>query len=316
MMLVASSQGTVVSNEINDQAKKFFASPDRVQAQLFLNTRLEEEGIECTVSTALTTLFTYGNLIWTSTVTPSGLSSMVISSKDLFANETLLEGMVLDLSTKHEISKTALTKLTKTQILLPKDIDSMMERLSAIFTLSRLFFGVASLLVINLQNFVRECYKQNLLLKTAHHLDDEFIAKFMYSIDDRINKWLHECIRAKTVMDTSDELIRFTTLLTDIKLNRFVCFLPGNIKKLSKRNAAKDDTQDDRANKKHKGEIQCRNDNIVAEWKLKPNESWNKTFKSKSKEGPKLSSGNHPCLKFHVKGICYNVMVLQYFIYI
>jgi hypothetical protein len=88
MMIIASSQGSMVSNEINDEAKKFFASPDRAQAQLFLNTRLEEEGIECTVSTAMTTLFTYGNLIWTSTVTPSGLLSMVISSKDLFPNES------------------------------------------------------------------------------------------------------------------------------------------------------------------------------------------------------------------------------------
>ena len=239
-----------MSNEINDEAKKFFSFPDRVQAQLFLNTILEEEGIECTVCTALTTLFTHGNLIWTSTVTSSGLSSMVIPSKDLFLNNSLLEGIVLHLSTKHEISKTALTKLTRTQILLPKDINSMMERLSAVSTPSKLFFGPASLLVINLQIFVRECYKQKLLLKIAHHLNDEFIAKFMYSIDDCINKWLHECVIAKTVMDTSNELIDFKTLLTDIKLNRIVCFLPGNIKKLSKRIVTKDDAHDNRENKK------------------------------------------------------------------
>ena len=252
MMLVAASQGTVVATDINENAKKFFATPDRVQAQLFLNTLLEKDGIECTISTALTTLFSYGNFLWTSTVTPSGLSSMVISSKDLFANESLLEGMVLDLSTKHEISKTALTKLTKTHILLPTDIDSMLERFSAVFTLAKLFFGTTSILVINLQIFIRQCYKEKLLLKTAHHLDEEFIAKFMYSIDDRINKWMHECVRATTVQETSGTLVEFLAILTDIKLNRFICFLPGNIKNLSKRNATLDDLIDDRGKKKKK----------------------------------------------------------------
>ena len=61
---------------------------------------------------------------------------MVISLKDIFENETLLEGMVLDLSTKHKISKQDLNKLTKTQNLLPKVIDAMLDRLCATFTLA------------------------------------------------------------------------------------------------------------------------------------------------------------------------------------
>ena len=35
------------------------------------------------------------------------------------------------------------------------------------------------------------------------------------------------------------------------------------------------------------------------------NENWNQVFQSKSKEGPKLSCGTYPCLKWHVKGVCY-----------
>jgi len=47
---------------------------------------------------------------------------MVISSKEIFDNEALYDGMVLDLSTKHEITKSALNKLTRTKVLFPKDI--------------------------------------------------------------------------------------------------------------------------------------------------------------------------------------------------
>ena len=164
MLLVDSSRGNIVQQEINDEAKKFHSSPDRVQAQLMLNTILEEQGIECCISSALTNLFTYGNLLWSSPITPSGLSTMVISSKDIFANETLLEGMVLDLSTKHEISKQALNKLTKTQILIPNDVDGMLERVYAVFTLPKLFFGETSLLVSNLKTFVTQCMKRKLTL--------------------------------------------------------------------------------------------------------------------------------------------------------
>ena len=235
MMLVASSQGTVVPNEINDEANIFLSSPDRVQAQLFLNAKLESESIECNVSSALTTLFTYGNLLWTSPITPAGLSCMVISSRDIFRNETLYEGMVLELSTKHEISKQALQQLTKTKVLFPQDIEGMMERVYALVILSKLFFGDQSLLVQNLQVFSLQCQKKKLLLKTAKHLDDQFIATFLFSIDDRINKWLNECQKAKNISDTSLELINFSMMLSDIQLNRFICFLPNNIKKLTKK---------------------------------------------------------------------------------
>ena len=128
---------------------------------------------------------------------------MVISSRDIFGNETLYQAMVLDLSTKHEISKQAVHKLTKTKILFPQDIEGMMERVNALFILCKLFFGDQSLLVQNLQVFSLQCQKKKLLLKTAKHLDDQFIAKFLYSIDDRVNKWLNECQRAKIVSDTS-----------------------------------------------------------------------------------------------------------------
>jgi len=40
MMLIASSIGNVVPTEINEEAHKFFSSPDRVQSQLFLNSKL------------------------------------------------------------------------------------------------------------------------------------------------------------------------------------------------------------------------------------------------------------------------------------
>ena len=138
------------------------------------------------------------------------------------------------------------------------------------------------------------------------HLDDEFITKFLYCIDDRINEWLHECMRAKTVEETSLDLINFSSIITDIQLNKFVIFLPNSIKRLSKRPMENQRNENEREDKRVRQNNQIKNDNLSKDWALKQGESWNKIFKGKIKEGPMLECGTYPCLKYQVKGICYD----------
>ena len=244
---------------------------------------------------------------------------MVISSSEIFGNETLYEGLVLELSTKHAISKQALHKLTKTKVLFPQDIEGMMERVYALVILSKLFFGDQSLLVQNLQVFSLQCQKKKLLLKTAKHLDDQFIAKFLFSIDNRINKWLNECQKAKIISNTSLELINFSIMISDIQLNRFICYLPNNIKKMTKKENSEDDddivspskrnrsntNSNNNTNSSSSGTQMIINDHMENDLKKKPSENWNKIFKNNIRKGPTISVDTHACLKFHVKGICY-----------
>jgi hypothetical protein len=49
-----------------------------------------------------------------------------------------------------------------------------------------------------------------------------------------------------------------------------------------------------------------RNTEPNKDWKLQPNENWETIFRKKTLEGPDLSLGCKPCLKFHVKTICYD----------
>ena len=49
-----------------------------------------------------------------------------------------------------------------------------------------------------------------------------------------------------------------------------------------------------------------KNEKVIKEWKLRHNEKWDTIFRGKSREGPTLSMGCQPCLKFHVKGMYYN----------
>ena len=49
-----------------------------------------------------------------------------------------------------------------------------------------------------------------------------------------------------------------------------------------------------------------KNDKLVENWKLRGDETWSTVFRHKASEGPQLSIGSKPCLKFHVKGGCFS----------
>ena len=311
MLLIASSQGEATPSDLNKEALDFFSQANVLNAQIFLNSLFDSLQIECAVSPALTTSLMHGSFLWASTLTPSGLASSVISSLDVIRADTLQEGIVLDYSTRHEISSKSLEKLTRTQVLYPATIEASIERLRALHALVKLFFGKLSFPEQGLKKLVNLCLDHKRLLRTKQYLDDMFIPRLLFMVDDRLNQWLDQCCRADLVTDTNLELTHFSSIFSDIQLNKFFCNLPSNILRLQKDlNSNKTDNEDDRKKKRSKTSTphpeQIRNQNQVPCWKLRQSEKWDTVFKNKSRDGPNLSSHCKPCLKYQVKGLCYS----------
>ena len=61
-----------------------------------LNSLLETEGIECSVSAAVATTLLYGSFLWKDSLSPSGFAASVLTSEGVLRSDTLHEGMVLD----------------------------------------------------------------------------------------------------------------------------------------------------------------------------------------------------------------------------
>ena len=93
---------------------------------------LESNRIECSISTTVANLGLQGCLLWLNPLTPSGLATFVISSNDIIFNDSLHERILLDFSTRHEIPKASHSKLTKTQVIYPTPIELMLETVEAI----------------------------------------------------------------------------------------------------------------------------------------------------------------------------------------
>ena len=70
-------------------------------------------------------------------------------------------------------------------------------------------------------------------MKMWQHMDELFIAKFMFTIDDRINEWLTKCMRANSINDTDIDLINFKSITKKIKHKTFHPYVPPNIRKIS-----------------------------------------------------------------------------------
>ena len=252
MLLLASSQGDAIPSELGKEAMEFFSQSTVLNAQIYLNSHLESLKIECSVSSALTTSLMHGSLLWVNSLTPSGLASSVISSLDIIRADVLQEGIVLDYSTKFEMSSKSLDKLTKTQILFPSDIEASIERLRALQALVELFFGTLSFASQGLKKLVHLCTDHKRLLRTKNYLDDMFIPKLHFTVDDRLNQWLDQCCRADLAFDTNLELTNFSSIFYDIQLSKFFCSLPLNILKLHgpNDNQSRLDSQHDRKKKK------------------------------------------------------------------
>ena len=312
MFFVASSRGNVVPTTLNDEANLFFKSSNFSKAQQYLEHYLEAKGIECAIPTAVANLWLQGCFLWLNPLTPSGFATSVISSKDVIFNDSLHEGIMLDFSTKHEISKASLTKLTKTQVIYPTSIELMVERVEAITVFANLFFTEKSYLTKGLDHLLTLCKSNRTLLRTKLYMDKMFIAKFLFSIDDRINKWLSECGKNDIVEKTSMELVDFATIISDLKLNRYYCDLPQSIKTVARNDDELTDsvTPKDKKRKTSGESIQLsrktmKDESINPEWRLKDGESW-QTWRHRVNNAPTLSCSAKPCLKFHVKGTCFD----------
>ena len=172
MLLMASSEKGIVPLELNKEAMAFFKQSSILNAQIFLNSHLEALQIDCTVSPGLTTALLNGSFLWSNSLTPSGLSSSVIVSSDIIRFDTLHEGIVLDYSTKHEMTSHSLEKLTKTQVLFPTSIEASIERFRAIHALIELFFSKGSLPQQGVKKFTNLCIDNKNLLRTKFYLDE------------------------------------------------------------------------------------------------------------------------------------------------
>ena len=305
MILVASSQGEVTAMELNDQALAFFKCTNHLSANVMLNCLLETKQVDCSISTAMTQALMCGCFLWRNAITPSGFAASAIVSEDAIRNDTLHQGMVLDLSTKFEMSSDSLEKLTKTNVVYPSSIEGLIERLKAIRELSIFFFNEFSHASQGLISLTLKFMDNKPLLRARAMVDTEFISKVICCVDDRLYQWLKQCARATYSTQTTTELTNFGDIFLKILTNEFHYRLPQSVRKIINPREDKRERDGGPQKKSKQSADRVTNPSIVDKWKIRQNEQWETVFRHKSVNGPVLSTGCHPCLKYQCKGWCF-----------
>ncbi len=112
-----------------------------------------------------------------------------------------------------------------------------------------------------------------MLFKRKLALDGMFIPKILYSVDDMVNQWLLQFCREESVHNTNLELGSFTSVISRIQLNDFVCNLSVNKCSIvqdsgSPKKREYDHDSGTRGKKTKKEAVMVRNDNVEETWKL------------------------------------------------
>ena len=229
-----------------------------------------------------------------------------METESYLRNDVLREAMVLEASTKFEISDEYVEKLTKTSIQFPTAAEDLIERFKAMRELAAFFFPVESYIAqfyIKLANWNMR-YRRIIDLRVA--MDTKFIAKFLVATDSRVNMYLEECMKAEEPMEVSSRWLNADSICESIEMNAFYFTLPASVKSIvaSDEKSRKRKAEDDKAKEKKSSE-KVVNHNQVQEWKLREGEDYTTVFRHKVKGSPRLSMGCHGCHKFHNKGFCY-----------
>ena len=250
-----------------------------------------------------------GCFLWRNAITPSGFAASAIVSEDCIRNDTLHQGMILDLSTKFEMSSESLEKLTKTNVAYPSTIEGLIERMRAIRELSVFFFNEMSHASQGLTSLTLKLMDNKPLLRARSMVDEEFISKVLCCVDDRLYQWLKQCARSTYAKQTTTELTNFGDIFLKILTNEFHYALPLSVKKLKKQDGNRGRTGSPPPKKPKPtptgGSDRVNNTSLLDAWKVRPNEKWETVFRHKSINGPLLSTGCHPCLKYQCKGWCF-----------
>ena len=187
-------------------------------------------------------------------------------------------------------------------------MEGTIERIKALGVPCKLFFGRCSYPALGLTKIINCCLNNKRLLRASHYADGEFIAKFMCAVNNSLYQWLRQCSNANSVEETTTSLLDYSTLFEDIVMNMFQYILPLAIKRYERPPPPLGGGSDrqEREKKCPKQAEQIKNEAMIEDWKLRPGERWETVFCIKSGEAPQLLMGCKLCLKFWVKGVCYD----------
>ena len=151
------------------------------------------------------------------------------------------------------------------------------------------------------------------MFRTKMRADSSFPTKFLYAVDNKIQRWLGQCTQAMQRDEVNDRLVNFENLVDSVLDGYFNADLPAVFKVPPRTEAiASPPTKRPRLNSHGatggnapptEEERTVINKNQHPDFKMRSKESWRKTFCGVCvDERPMWSENYKMCPRFHIKG--------------
>ena len=210
----------------------------------------------------------------------------------------------------------------KQEVIVPKEYATMVIQFQYFVGAVEIFFGSESILRIELNKLLHKFGAYKKQFRDMIALDEWFPCRFLFAIDRRVQIFLSECKVADSRMDVNDRHLDFTDIIESTLYGSFTMRLPPTFQRTSSDDSGEKRSSNnagaDAGSKKRKtgkaGEEKkeqgkpVKNDSQHEAFKMKPGETWKKTFKKAQVDHRPSWNGvksKQMCIKFHIEGSCF-----------
>jgi len=303
---------------------RFFNNETVGMAQYDLVHQFKElRAPDVTFASGTTNALYIGQFQWSDSSTPSNFTMFAFREQEPNTDSRQEDYMVCHLI-REEGQKKSVDEIKaslKQSVHIRSDVNGLGIQVQLFEKASKIFFGEESVLTDCLNQLHLEIARNKTSFKNEIAVDDFFVAKFMFAIDKRVQRWLKSCERAvNSRNEVNDNILNFDDVIKHVLNGTFTMTLPPTFSKVKMETTEKKDAEskhkggegeEGKGRKKRKSEdgkgTGVANPTQPAEFKLTAGENWKENFSGiLTQDRPAWNDKIRMCARWHIKGDCFD----------
>ncbi len=320
LLLFASAEDAdTVPDDVLDSCKRFINAETEGIADQELNIQFKNLNLhDAAFSIGFTQALYGGKFTWSDQSTPSNFSPFCIFEVEpLLAAEQQNRHFVLHIIQTQGKGRTIdeIKSSSKQEVKAPTSYQEMIQQLHYFAGACEIFFGEFSVATASIKALIGSVDKYKHIFKARESREIEFVSKFFYAVDTRMQTWLEECMTLTSRDQVDDSTLNFSSLVESVRFGNFDMKLPptfckvdpeSNDKKRASKSGNDKADNENKSNKRAKGKQALTNSSPPEDCKLKTGETWAANFANKLDGRVKWDDTCFMCARWLIVGRCFS----------
>lgn len=320
LLLFASAEDADnVPDDILDSCKRFINAESEGNADLELNMQFKNLNLhDAAFLIGFIQALYNGRFLWADRSTPSNFSPFCIFEVEpLLAAEQQNRHFTLHIVLTQGKGRTIeeIKAGSKQEVKAPTSYLEMIQQLNYFSGACNIFFGEFSVATSSIQALINVVEKYKHIFKAREARETEFVSKFLFAVDTRMQLWLEECATLTSRDQVDDSTLNFSALVDSVRFGTFDVKLPPTFfkpepeapeKRPSKQQNEGDATDVNKPSKKPKNRLLIVNSSPPTGCSLNAGETWATHFANKTEHRVKWDDeGCFMCPRWFICGRCF-----------